>query len=426
VFFEKVLSKNNYKGAEKMNVLHINTLWGKGGASKLAKLTYDLIKKNFNIESSFIVGEKFIENEEVFDVKKQLKEPVGYKKFKRICNERGFLYYFLPVETKIIIKRTQELKPDIIHFHNNHGGMFQLNLIDKLSKLAPVLWTFHDMFPITGHCGYSFDCKKWENGCGDCPYLDTYPAIKRDRTKALLKYKKKIYDKSDFTIVTPSKWLYDCVKKSVLKNKDVRLIYNGIDPNIFEKTDKFTAREKLSLPKDKKIILFSADGATSNPFKGGGYVVNLYEKLKNREDILFLNVGNNNEKQNQINWKNYRYVTDENEMALLYSSADVYLFPTLADNCPLTLIESMSCGLPVVTFDVGGVPEIVEHEKTGYIAKYKDPDDLLKGVLMLLDDENMREEFGKSGEKRAREMFDAKIMAERYYELYCELLNKKQ
>ncbi len=193
----------------------------------------------------------------------------------------------------------------------------------------------------------------------------------------------------------------------------------------FIKTEKSVAREKLGLPNNKKIILFSAHGGIRNSFKGGSFAIEVYEKLKNKDDILFLNIGGE-EQSNNGNWLNFGYVESEEKMALLYSSADIMLYPTLADNCPLGVVEAMLCGLSVVTFDVGGVPEIVEHDKTGYIAKYKDSGDLLKGVQMLLDDENMREEFGISGEKRAREMFDAKIMAEKYYELYCELLNKKQ
>ena len=106
----------------------------------------------------------------------------------------------------------------------------------------------------------------------------------------------------------------------------------------------------------------------------------------------------------------------------MYSAADIYLFPTLADNCPLTVIEAIACGLPVVTFNTGGVPEIVRHMKEGYVAKYKDSDDLFAGVETILNDENLRHRFGKSGEKRAKEMFDAKIMAQKYYELYCEVL----
>ena len=405
-----------------MKILHINTTLGKGGAANLmADLAYK-IKEMQDVEACFIVAFSSRNSfRGVSSLKDSVRYPKGYKKLTRILSERFFQYRYLPLEYGAIISELKRVNPDIIHLHNIHGGYFETSLLKKMSEFAPVIWTFHDMFNFTGHCAYSFDCERWGTGCGKCPHLYIPPAIKKDRTKANLKYKKKIYESSNFTIITPSKWLYDCVKRSVLKDKDIRLIHNGIDTDIFKKTDKFKARDRLSLPKDKKIILFSADGGVENPFKGGKFVFDVYENLKKREDILFLNIGG---EENSVsgNWRNYGYIESENEMALMCSAADIYLFPTLADNCPLSVIESMSCGLPVVTFDVGGVPEIIAHEKTGYIAKYKDPDDLLHGVNMLLDDENLRSNLGEAGEKRARELFDAKAMTQKYHELYKEAL----
>ncbi|MGI6394058.1 MAG: glycosyltransferase [bacterium] len=409
-----------------MKVVHINTSFGRGGAANLMSILSKNLKRDFGVQNHYIVSySTFEDNDFKIHCVEDRKCFFGQRKIQRIFVENGFMDVFLPSQKYEILKKVSVIQPDIIHIHNTHGGYFEISLLKKLSKVAPVVWTFHDMFNFTGHCAHSFDCERWEAGCGKCPNIDIYPAIRKDKTKSLLWHKRRVCRSSQFTIVTPSKWLYDCVKRSILKDKDVRLIYNGIDTNIFKKIDKREAREKLSLPKDKKIILFSANGGINNPFKGGKFVFDVYEKLKEREDILFLNIGGEKTEISE-NWINYDYIQSEEEMALMYSAADIYLFPTLADNCPLTVIESMLCGLPIVTFDVGGVPEIVEHEKTGYIAKYKDPDDLLKGVEMLLNNENMREEFGISGEKRAREMFDAKIMAEKYYELYCELLNKKQ
>jgi glycosyltransferase involved in cell wall biosynthesis len=397
-----------------MKVLHINSLNHKGGAWTIIKELSQSLKDK-GVKSYFIDGNKVLNT----------KIP-GYKKLMRIFNQYIFMDYISPLGKYLICKKIKEVSPDIIHLHNIHGGIFPTKLLLKLQEFAPVVWTFHDMFPITGHCAHSLDCEKWKEGCGNCPNIGIYPTIKTDRTSALLRYKKKIYDSSDFTVVAPSRWLYDCVKKSVLKDKDIRLIYNGIDTKIFKKTDKEAAREKLSLSKDKKIVLFSAYGGIKNPFKGGKYIVDIYEELKNRENILFLNVGNNKEGGILSNWKNYEYVTDVNEMALLYSAADIFLFPTIAETFGLVVAEALACRLPVVTFDTGGVPEIVEHMKSGYVAKYKDSDDLLNGVNMFLNDENLRKRFGEAGSKRVRELFDAKIMAKNYYCLYCELLNKKQ
>ena len=409
-----------------MKVVHINTSFGRGGAANLMSILSKDLTSASGVENHHIVSYSTYKEEDFkIHCVEDKKCFFGQIKIQRILVENGYMDVLLPAQKYEILKKVSEIQPDIIHIHNTHGGYFEISLLKKLSKLAPIVWTFHDMFNLTGHCAYSFDCEKWITGCGDCPDMGIYPSVQKDRTNFLWKLKKRIYNASKFTIVTPSKWLYDCVKRSILKDKDVRLIYNGIETNTFKKTDKREAREKLSLPKDRKIILFSANGGIKNPFKGGNFVLDVYEKLKIRDDILFLNIGGE-EKGVSDNWINYGYVRSEDEMALMYSAADIYLFPTLAEVFGLVVAEAMSCGLPLVTFNTGGVPEIVEHEKTGYIAKYKDSNDLLRGVNMFLNDENLRKSLGKAGEKRARELFDARIMTQKYYELYCELLNKKQ
>ena len=311
----------------------------------------------------------------------------------------------------------------MIHIHNIHGGYFQTDLLPKLAKIAPIVWTFHDMFPITGHCAHSFECKKWKNGCGNCERLDISPSIKRDRTQNLWNYKNKVFNSANFTIVTPSLWLKNCVEESFLKNKDIRLIYNGIDLENFKKTDKSESRKELGLPENKKILLFSANGGVKNPFKGREFVSEAFEKLKNRNDILFLNIGGE-ESQKSENWLDFGYVNNPKTMAKLYSAADIFLFPTLADNCPLTAIESLACGLPVVTFETGGVPEIVENEKSGLIVEYKNGEKLVKALEKLLDNDELREKMAENAVNVSKK-FSSKIMAEEYFELYKELLHYK-
>lgn len=355
-----------------MKVLHINSLNHKGGAWTIIKgLSQSL--EDRGVKSYFIDGSKILNT----------KIP-GYKKLMRIFNQYIFMDYISPLGRYLICRKIKEVSPDIIHLHNIHGGFFPTKLLLKLQKFAPVVWTFHDMFPITGHCAHSFDCEKWKDGCGKCPYPETYPEIRKDRTKALLKFKKKVYDSLEFTIVVPSKWMYECVKNSILKDKETWFINNGIDTDVFEKADKIEARKQIGLPVDKKIILFSAHGGIENQFKGGAYFNQVYEKLRDRKGLFFINIGG--EKDNtKINWLDYGYVDSKEEMALIYSASDVFLFPTLAESFGLVAVEAMFCGCPVVSFETGGVTEIVEHLKTGFVAKYKDVDDLIKGVELLLD-----------------------------------------
>ena len=405
-----------------MKILFINTADITGGAALLADSLAESLSSRYGVETSFLVSEKFSDKKNVIATRPK---PLWFaeKCFDKFLNLFGFQYYFIPLSSNKILKKVKEITPDLIHLNNIHGGYFQTNLLPKLAKIAPIVWTFHDMFPITGHCAYSFECEKWKTGCGNCKRLDIYPSIKKDRTNALWNYKNKVFNSADFTIVTPSLWLKKCVEQSFLKNKDIRLIYNGIDLEKFKKTDKAEARKTLNLPEDKKIVLFSANGGVKNPFKGGEFVFQAFEKLKDRNDILFLNIGGESRQKSET-WLDFGYVKETKTMAMLYSAANTYLFPTLADNCPLTLIESLSCGLPVVTFETGGVPEIVENNKSGFVVEYKNGEMLTSALEKLLDDDDLREKMSENAVEASKK-FSKERMTQEYFELYKELLRYK-
>ena len=403
-----------------MKILHINTAFDQGGAALLMRIITKNLEQNPSIEQFFIVKESTEEKANTVFQTKDFSNIFGYQKFSRIISEQGFLYRFLPLEAHFILNKAREISPDIIHLHNLHGGYFQTNILPKLATIAPIVWTFHDMFPITGHCAYSFECEKWKTGCGNCERLDIYPSIKKDRTNALWNYKNKIFNSADFTIVTPSLWLKKCVEESFLKNKDIRLIYNGIDLKNFKKTDKAKARNELGLPQNKKIVLFSANGGVKNPFKGGEFVFEAFEKLKNHSDILFLNIGGKNEEKSE-NWLDFGYVKEPKTMAKLHSAAEIYLFPTLAETFGLTIVEAMSCGLPVVTFETGGVPEIIENNKTGFVVEYKNGEMLASALKKLLDDDKLRQKMAENAVEASKN-FSSKRMALEYLKLYEELL----
>lgn len=405
-----------------MKVLHINSTYGRGGAANLMVMLSDQLKRMYDVENYHLVAHNLLGNSEVKVVQDD-QYRFGQRKLQRILIESGFLDVFLPAKKKSILKVIKDIQPDIIHLHNVHGYYFQLNLLKKLQTLAPVIWTFHDMFPITGHCAHSFNCNRWKNGCGECPYLETYPEIKKDRTNFLWKYKKKIYNSSDFSIVVPSIWLQDCVKKSMLKNKDVQLIYNGVDTNVFKKVEKISARKELNLPLDKKIILFTAHGGKDNEFKGGGYFNKIVDRYRDNSEVYFVCVGGKKETMSNNTVNNYSYVSNQKKLALLYSASDIYLFPTRADNCPLSVLEAMACECPVVTFKVGGVPELVEHMKSGYIAEDGNEDDLIQGIETLLDEETARE-MGLNAGKRVDDHFSLSKMSQSYLDLYKEVLKK--
>ncbi len=408
------------------NILYINTLAGRGGAAKAA---YDNLcrplGKRRNYNTKMLV--KNIHLETVDDNVKLAPRVISEEQ--NLLNDvqirLGWQYFFQLGSFEI--KNTDFFKQaDILHLHNLHGGYFSPFAVPGLTALKPTVWTLHDEQSFTGHCAYSFECEKWQAKCGVCPDLKCYPEIETDSTSLILQTKRKIYENSHFTVICPSEWLKNKAEKSILKNKDIRKIYYGIDEKVFFNYDKEYIRKELNLPLDKKILMFSADKSLNNTRKGGYYIQKAYDFLKHREDLLFLAIGGEKTAYIEHNFLNIAYIYDETLMAKYYASSDLFIFPTLADNLPFVILESMSCATPVISFDIGGVPEELDHMKTGYLAKYKDIDDFIKGINIFLEDEKLR----KHASIRAREVveknFTIDISLNNHEKLYDEIWERSK
>ncbi len=414
----KVYNKEYKLATNFKSILHINTSDSGGGAAKIAsELCQTQIKNGFN--SNMLVAnkkstDKYVEEIKVVNSKKQ--------HFLKYGQDSLQWQDFFHQSTAEIINLSIFKEADIIHLHNLHGNYFSPLALPLFSQNKPIVWSLHDMHSFTGHCAHSFECAKWEKGCGNCPQLNSYPSITKDTTGFIWNTKQKIYDKSNLHIVVLSDWLRKKVENSILSNQKIYTIHNGIDTSIYCKVDKVVAREKTGIPLDKKVVLFSADMGVNNPYKGGEFVKKIIDKYSN-DSILFINIGGGKEViKNSSNWK-IPYVNDPTEMAFYYSAADIYLYPTLADNCPLVVLEAMSCGLPILTFNTGGVPELVQHEETGYVADYKSFEDLCKGFELLVDNEELRNKMGENGCKRVQENFTVEIMNAKYMKIYTDILN---
>ena len=405
------------------NILHVNTIAGKGGAAKVAhhnlNVSYNLKGYNSKVLVNEISG---VDNDNIELLEKNISPE--QKMLLKYQKKHGWLDFFYMPSLEISSQNTFK-ECDILHFHNLHGGYFSPFALPELTALKPTVWTLHDEQSYTGHCAFTYECNEWETGCKNCKNLRSYPKIKKDCTSFLFKTKKRIYENSDFTVVCPSMWLKQRAERSILKDKDIRLIYNGVDEKIFKNTDKIEARKKINLPLDKKIMFFSAFGSIKNPQKGGKYLIETYKQFKDRDDVVFLNAGGN-EANSKDNWIDIPYISDEAEMALYYSASDLFIFPSMADNCPLTVLESLSCGTPVITFNTGGIPELVEHLKTGYIANYKDADDFISGVKIFLDNDELRQNAGIEARAAIERSFTLDTMVNNYLELYQEVFNKRK
>lgn len=417
-----------------MRILQINTMDIKGGASKVAYTLKRLFEDEGHTTSMF-VKLKHSSDKNVFIAKwpnplsRLLKKITGKDVGSFLANKiRPLIANDIDFFGSDRILETKEFRDaDIIHCHNLHGNFFTLSTLSKMSELKPVLWTLHDMWAITPHCAHAFNGKV-NAGFFECPSLDIYQSMPWHNERYLCAKKRKIYESAEFTLVAPCLWLKNKIKQSILKDKPLRMIYNGVNTEIFKKTDKKAARENLGLPQDKKIILFVSP-VGSNPQKGWEYVETVMERHKGNKDILFLCVGTGVKTPNQerLPYISVGFVDNKKKLADYYAAADVFLFTSKAETFPLVILEAMACGLPVVSFDVGGVKEAVLHKETGYIAKYLDTGDLANGIDYVFSlNSTEYENMSLSANERVLQNFTDTLMAKNYMALYQELLANKQ
>lgn len=367
------------------NILIISAADTKGGAALHAKdIMLQLISQGFQVR--MLVGYKYSAFEEVQELKRTFLKKVSFKRRGLDLYLRALRAFIVSSDVglfhgKSILSHPWYQEADVVHLHNIHNYFFNLEILPIISREKKVVWTLHDMWSFTGHCAFSRDCVGWLTGCGSCPDKWTYPPVLFDRTRAVLRQKSLIYDASDFTVVVPSHWLGQCVAQSILYNKSIRHIPYGINTTFFKRRgSKKDIRTELSLPQDKKIVCFCANQGLKNKQKGGDYVLEL---VKRHPEYLFLLIGGN-DKDIIRNVINIPYVSDPSVMSSFYNAADVLLIPSVAENYPFVVLEAMSCGLPAVGFDCGGITEQISHKERGYLASFQNVDDLDSGLRYIL------------------------------------------
>lgn len=309
------------------------------------------------------------------------------------------------------------LNPDVVHLHWINDGMLR---IEELAKIkAPIVWSLHDMWPFTGGCHYDENCEGYKKHCGNCQVLASVK--ENDLSRGVYNRKAKVFDKLDnLSIIALSRWLASCAKSSqLLKDKPAVCLPNPIDTAIFSPFDKLHARDLLNLPTDKKLILFGAMGATSDPRKGFAELSQALSVLK-REDIELVVFGSGQPKVSQ----GFKYKThylgqlhDDVTLRVLYSAVDVMVVPSLQENLSNVIMESLACGTPVVGFDIGGNSDLIEHQINGYLAMPFDTNNLANGINWVLKAENHVQLCEKAREKVLK-TFDSRLVVKQYIELY--------
>lgn len=303
-------------------------------------------------------------------------------------------------------------RPDynVINLHWVGSGFVPISTVAQIRK--PIVWTLHDMWPFTGGCHYSGSCSKYVEQCGACPQLGSSQNL--DLSRAIWRMKHQQWLSSQMVIVAPSQWLAQCARDSALFHQQrIEVIPNGIDTTLYRPMAKAAARIKLGLPQEAQIVLFIAMNSTSDPRKGYQLLRPALHRLvqdatiPNLQIVIIGSDGAHDDSLPKIPIHYMGRVNDEQRLALLYAAADVMVAPSLEDNLPNTVLESLACGTPSVAFAIGGMPDMIEHQATGYLARPFEIEDLAYGISWVLED----------GERHARLAYQARVLIEREFSL---------
>lgn len=326
-----------------------------------------------------------------------------------------------------MVRRASALAPDLVHLHWITGAAVNVRSLRKFAR--PLVWTLHDMWAFTGGCHYDDGCGRYASGCGNCPVLAS--THKYDLSRLGWRRKRKAYRGLPLHVVTPSRWLGELARNSpLLDGFPVTVIPNAIDTEIFRPLPKAMARELLGLPKDRHIVLFAALRATSETRKGYRFLeealrILAIQPLAARTTAVVLGASAPTERPDfGIDSRFLGTLTDDLSLALAYSAADVFVAPSVQENLSNTVMEALACGTPAVAFRVGGMPDMIEHQKNGYLAQPFDVADLARGMAWVLEDNDRRNALSAHARDKVLAEFESQKIARRHLAIYEQVIDE--
>lgn len=330
-------------------------------------------------------------------------------------------------ETARLLQSALWKESKIIHLHNLHGDFFDIAALPRSSSNKKFFFTLHDMWIFTGHCAYSLDCQKYETGCGECPYLDTYPAIASDHTAREIAFKKEVFSQLDCTFIAPSHWIHSAFQKSTFSSFPIHTIPYGIDAEEFPCLKTSDAQEKLGLATDRlTILLSSADLSEGRKQQSLAVeaINHFYEKTDLPLQVVSMGKGDLRSLLHpDILYQSSGYITSPTKKAMVYSAANLFLFLSQADNLPLSIQESLLCGTPVLANRVGGVPEMIMENETGWLMDKLDRETIVE-KLEEIAEPCMKTDYAHACRAFARETYDLSSITSRHITLYKEAFNQ--
>jgi glycosyltransferase involved in cell wall biosynthesis len=415
-----------------MRILMLNTYDIIGGAARSAyRLHQGLLRAGMH--SEILVANKNTDDFTVLGPKTKLEKALNSARsfldssFLSLYGRRDRSAMFSPGLVTNAVTYRSAASSDIVHLHWTSGGFVGIGGLKRFAR--PIVWTLHDSWAFTGGCHVPLDCTRYVRSCGRCPILKTTGG--RDLSRFILERKRKAWKNLNITVVTPSRWLARCAANSALFNQNrIEIIPNGLDLSRYRPIEKSTARELLSLPQDKKLILFGAVQGTTVKNKGFDLLLSGLKKLsedarhKQYELIVFGSSTPSSHLNLAMDVRYLGMMHDDIAVALMYSAADVLVVPSYQENLPNTLLEASACGTPSVAFRVGGIPDLIEHEKTGYLAEPFDTSDLMRGIQFVLENSERWKSLSLSARQKAESMFPIEKTVDQYTRLYRDILKQ--
>ena len=444
-----------------MNISIINSLDVGGGAEKVNFQLNEYYNRSGH-NSKMYVGRKLSDSKDVIEIENEkyenswvkinktlsrnVKYPynnffkmIGIPNWRSALMGREPMYY--PATKNLTFSK--EISPDIIHLSNLHGKYFDLRQIPKISSKIPTVLRLSDMWMFTGHCAHSLECELWKNGCGHCPDLTLYPSLLRDGTKSNHALKRRIYKKSKLYISTPSKWLMEKVNQSILQYNiaDSRTIPTGVDQNFFKPNNKSLLRKSKEIDLKKIVIIVYASGHEAYKWKGISNFLKIIEQIfDNKHETIIYVIGHKDciKKSNKIEIRYLSHIDDANEYLKYIQLSDIYVHLSRADTYPNAILEALSCGIPTVAYEVGGIPEqivpfnnssnyfISNIKPTGALVPKFDSKQMAIIIEKLVSNVKLRTQISKNAISYSKQNFNFEVFAKSYLSWYSEILKSNQ
>jgi glycosyltransferase involved in cell wall biosynthesis len=411
------------RGKPVANVLHISESDAGGGAGKSARSLHDGLRSRGAV-SRMLVGRKFSDDGDIRSIKRNNAWRAADRAAGTLMDAAGLQYVFYPSSFGVV--RDPWFRDcDVVQLHNLHGSFFAFPALRALAARRPLVWWMQDMWPVTGHVAYSLDCERWKHGCGDCPYLDNYPVLRRDTTALLWRMKRGVYAGARPTLVVASSWLDGIIDESpLLRDFERHRIPNGVDTDFFAPRDRREALRDLGAESElPTILVFDGDVR-----KGADLIPRILGRVAEhggRAHVLVAGERGDWRVPEGFEETTLGFVADERTLATAYQAADVFLFPTLADNLANAVLESLSCGTPLVASNGGGITDAVRNDVNGLLTPVGDVDSYASALAQVVQDADLQARLARGARASAEELFSEDLQARRFLELYDDLLDRK-